>query len=385
MTIMKRINIILALLMLTAQTATGQEKAFTPTLEDSIEFVITGTTTSTEDSVVWWPCAPFMPYAFEKSVPVKEGRFRVEGKLPRHHFIQIDNLHFIVEETPTYVNLETCEVTGSEQQSKFIRIQQQEREIEKAMWGNLTEDEQDYVMNMVAGAIPMKTAQDSIRVQRYNDAWAAIDSLRLTCYGENLDNMLPAYYLYVNHMNLKLEELERFMLADAPYARHPAMSHVWKQYWGLLEQNRIVNNSFRDFEAETPDNVIHHLSEYAGRGDYVLLDFWASWCAPCIGAFPMMRQLHEAYSPQGLQIIGISIDQDSSKWHNALEKYNLPWLQLRETTSTQSNKTAASDLYGITAVPTLVLIGPDGKVISTDLEKEELKLKLAEIFNGAIE
>ena len=82
----------------------------------------------------------------------------------------------------------------------------------------------------------------------------------------------------------------------------------------------------------------------------------------------------------GLRIIGVSVDQDKDSWLNAVDKYQLPWLQLRETLASQGNRTSASEKYGITGVPTFVLIAPDGTVISTDLDRKELKTKLEEIF-----
>ena len=366
------ITVLLALIALA-----GQGQTFTPVVEDSIDFVIIGTTTTEDDSITWWPCAP---QGSDRFVPVEKGQFRIAGRLPRHTFIQIEDLHFIVEETPTHVNLETCEVTGSDVQCRFLQIQEEEQEIEKTMWGDLTEEEQMRVMQMCGGEVPIATAEDSMWVRRYNVAWDSIYALRALRYRENFDNYIPAYYLFVNHMHIPLEEFEMYMHEDAPYARHPAMSHVWKQYWGLQEKNKIKGNTFRDFEAETPDSIFHRLSEYAGRGEYVLLDFWASWCGPCIAAFPVMKQLHEAYSNHKLRIIGISIDEDGISWRKAVQKHKLPWLQLRETTASQASKAAASNLYGITGVPTIVLIDPDGKVISTDLEGKELKAKLEETF-----
>ncbi|MBP5513466.1 MAG: TlpA family protein disulfide reductase [Bacteroidaceae bacterium] len=372
---MNRKTIIIALLALVAMA--GQGQTFTPIVEDSIDFVITGTTATEADSITWWPCAP---WGSDHLVPVENGQFRVAGYLPRHTFIQIEDLHFIIEETPTHVNLETCDATGSDMQRRFLQIQKEEQKIEKAMWGELTDDEQMRVMQMCSGEVPMTTTNDSMWVRRYDAAWDSIYVLRAQRYRENLDNYLPAYYLFVNHMHIPLEEFGAYMHEDAPYAHHPAMSHVWKQYWGLQEKHKITGNIFRDFEAETTDSVLHFLSEYAGRGKYVLLDFWASWCGPCIAAFPMMKQLHESYANRGLRIIGISIDEDGASWRKAVEKHNLPWLQVHETAASKTNRSAASDLYRITAVPTLVLIAPNGKVLSTDLEGEILKTKLAEIF-----
>lgn len=115
-------QIITILLALVA--VTGQAQEFTPIVEDSIDFVIIGTTNLKIDSVMWWQCAPY-PQGVSKDyyVPVKDGRFRIEGRLPRHIFIQIgddegNDLHFIVEETPTYINL----VTGEEQVARYNAV-----------------------------------------------------------------------------------------------------------------------------------------------------------------------------------------------------------------------------------------------------------------------
>ena len=86
-------SIITALLALV--TMAGQGQTFTPVVEDSIDFVITGTTTTEDDSITWWPCAP---WGSDRFVPVANGQFRIEGRLPRHTFIQIEDLHFIIEE-----------------------------------------------------------------------------------------------------------------------------------------------------------------------------------------------------------------------------------------------------------------------------------------------
>ena len=102
----------------------------------------------------------------------------------------------------------------------------------------------------------------------------------------------------------------------------------------------------------------------------------------------MLRELHEKYSKCGLCIISVSVDANPEAWRNTLEKHNLPWLQLRETSETKENGNSASDLYSITGIPSFVLIAPDGKVIYLPNESnhflddihEDIKAKLAEIF-----
>ncbi len=112
---MNKKTIITALLALAALT--GQGQTFTPVVEDSIDFVITGKTTAQTDSVAWFKVAPFGGGTMK--VPLTGGQFRVTDRLPRHTFIQIgdnagNDLRFIVEETPTDINLVTGEVSGSD-------------------------------------------------------------------------------------------------------------------------------------------------------------------------------------------------------------------------------------------------------------------------------
>ena len=150
----------------------------------------------------------------------------------------------------------------------------------------------------------------------------------------------------------------------------------------------VIGKPFIDFEAELPDSTVHHFSEYAGKGQYVLLDFWASWCGSCIRSFPMLMELNEKYHEQGLLIIGISADRNPNAWHYALGQHACPWPMMRETTASQESQTSASDLYSISGFPTFVLLAPDGQVIFSpyekhgyvDDERQQLKAKLAEIF-----
>ena len=377
---MNKKTIITALLALVALA--GQAQTFTPFVEDSIDFVITGKTTAQTDSVAMFPCAP---HGKTLNFPVVEGKFKVTGRLPRHTFIQIgdyarNDLHFIVEETPTDINLVTGEVSGSELQQRFIRCQMRERDIDRvaqSWWDSLSDEEIDRIITMRKDRLPDATAKDSANFRKYEDFMGDHDALVRQNIRENKDNIIPAWYLYVHHSNLNYEQRLEFMREDAPYAHHPAMERPWKVYWGMLQQMNITGKSAPDFEAEAPDGTMHRLSEYAAHGQYVLIDFWASWCGPCIGSFPFMKEIYATYKDRGLVFLGVSCDKNRDAWLKALEKHQLPWTALRSP----ARKGDACELYGITGIPAVILIAPDGKVISTDLEGMELKAKLAEIFN----
>lgn len=377
---MNKKTIITALLALVALA--GQAQTFTPFVEDSIDFVITGKTTAQTDSVAMFPCAP---HGDIMKFPIVDGKFKVTDRLPRQTFIQIgdnagNDLRFIVEETPTSINLVTGEVSGSDLQQRFIRCQMRERDIDRIAepwWDSLSDEEKDRIIDMRGGRLSNATAKDSANFRKYEDFMGDHDTLVRQNIRENKDNIIPAWYLYVHHSNLNYEQRLEFMREDAPYAHHPAMERPWKVYWGMLQQMNITGKSAPDFEAEAPDGTMYRLSEYAAHGQYVLIDFWASWCGPCIGSFPFMKEIYATYKDRGLVFLGVSCDKNRDAWLKALEKHQLPWTALRSP----ARKGDACELYGITGIPAVILIAPDGKVISTDLEGMELKAKLAEIFN----
>ena len=378
---MKKTIIITAILTLVALT--GQSQTFTPAVEDSIDFVITGTTTSTADSVYMWPCAPF---GKDMNVALRNGQFQVAGRLPRNTFFQIcddlGDLIFIVDSIPTHINMATGEVRGSSVQQRFISCQLHERDIDRAkeqFMGGFSEDEQKRIVYMSGGDLPIETAVDSANVEKYNHFMEDIKTIACQSIRENQDNIIPAWYFYIWSDKMKKAELDELLRKDAPYSQHPAMQRTWMYYWALLQREAIKGQAFHDFTATDRLGAEHRLSDYTAHGQYTLLDFWASWCGPCIASFPQMRQLYDTYKDRGLQIIGISIDKDRGAWLKALDRHKLPWLQLHCPDKTDG--TSASDLYGVCAIPTTVLIDRNGVIVGVQDSMGELKARLKKIFN----
>jgi len=96
------------------------------------------------------------------------------------------------------------------------------------------------------------------------------------------------------------------------------------------------------------------------KGNYVLLDFWASWCRPCLDDLPYLHEINKKYQNSGLKIIGISEDENLEKWINAIDKFEMnQWIQI----SIKQNEIDLKANYLVTAIPVKILIGPDGKII----------------------
>ena len=95
---------------------------------------------------------------------------------------------------------------------------------------------------------------------------------------------------------------------------------------------------------------IKQLSDYVGKGKYVLIDFWASWCGPCRNEMPNVKAAYEKYASKGFEVISISIDKKQKAWRTAIEELGMNWAQVLNVD--------AADVYGIYAIPKTFLVDP---------------------------
>ena len=114
----------------------------------------------------------------------------------------------------------------------------------------------------------------------------------------------------------------------------------------------------------------------------VLVDFWATWCGPCRAEIPNVKALYEKYRDAGFEVIGYSIDRDLAALEKFQEEQKLPYPIASSAKTSQSDKnyTILHNYYGINAIPTMILIGRDGKVIDTNARGEHLKELLEKQF-----
>ena len=130
---------------------------------------------------------------------------------------------------------------------------------------------------------------------------------------------------------------------------------------------------FTDFEAEY-EGKTQRLSDYVGKGNYVLVDFWASWCGPCRAEIPNLIAAYNKYKAKGLVVLGVATWDEPADTKKAIAELGINYPQIMNA------QKAGSDAYGIEGIPEIILFAPDGKIVKRGLRGASIESKLAEIY-----
>ena len=204
---------------------------------------------------------------------------------------------------------------------------------------------------------------DSVKkVSLYNNLQEFIsENPKSVMSGEYLAN-LGSYYNYLNG-----DQLEMLLnLMDTTYQAKGDVNKIS----ALIKQSKLFAIGNRPPDLILPNQEGKMIDRLSLKGNVVLLEFWASWCAPCRQTNPQLINLYDSYKDEGFEILGVSIDKHKVDWQNAIKEDRLSWTQVIDSIRTTVHS------YNLNSIPFNLLLSREGKIIAKNLKTNELSLIL---------
>lgn len=188
----------------------------------------------------------------------------------------------------------------------------------------------------------------------------------------NMTNKAGQFQFFSSFASFSREQIKELIAAsDSTFRSTPDIISLEK------ELNRVIPEAgkpYEDVQLVDLEGGRVTLSKFIEGNKCTLIDFWASWCGPCIEEMPSLVRTYTTYKGKGLEIIGISVDEDRMAWLNAVKTHKMTWVQLADDTR------AASAIYGVNSIPHTILLDKDGIIVAKNLRGKELEDKIAEIL-----
>ena len=219
---------------------------------------------------------------------------------------------------------------------------------------------------------------DQAKIQAVQEAYAKLmtdaQAKETELIKANPDSYVSTFVIVSSMGQMEYEQLkERYSLLGEK-AKASAQGKAIAAQIAKLESTAIGQIA-PNFTITTPEG--ESISLYDIKGKVKLIDFWASWCGPCRGENPHVVEIYKEYHPKGLEIFGVSLDNNKEAWVKAIADDGLVWKHGSDLKGWQS---APDQLYSVTGIPHTVLLDENNKIIAKNLRGDELKQKIAELL-----
>ena len=225
--------------------------------------------------------------------------------------------------------------------------------------------------------------KESITPEEFNAQWVEINQKYLAMQADvadsvicaNPDNIMGAQVMPDLALTDTVRFIKRFNEVSDFVKNYKSVQNSYKAVCAL---NRTAPGMmFTDYTIKggNIDGTDVKLSDYVGKGNYILLDHWASWCGPCKAEMPHLKKAYEMFKDKNFSIVGVAVSDKRDDTMKSLEALALPWNQIVDAQG------VPKELYGVTTIPHLILFGPDGTILKRGLRGEQIIAELTGIFS----
>lgn len=257
---------------------------------------------------------------------VTNGKFTATGEADKNDLLKVghdvfkgfNSLEAINDGEPIELNLVDNTIKGSAQNTALGNLVKANAADEKRMMvlgQEYRELSQKNTAEADARIKEIMTEADDIQLKAMKSTWDYIMAHK--------NDVTPVALIQNVMYELTYDQLAEIINPDVAYFNHPLMARPKKLMEGL--KKRSAGTMFTDLTMNDTEGKERKLSEWVGKGNYVLVDFWASWCGPCRAEMPNVVAAYEKYHAQGFDVVGVSFDQKADAWKKAIEQIGMKW------------------------------------------------------------
>ncbi|MCL2168308.1 MAG: AhpC/TSA family protein [Lentimicrobiaceae bacterium] len=320
----------------------------------------------------------------DSAIVKKDGTFALKGKSSEtdlYFLADRDNvfvLRFFVDPSNSITingnaaDIPNIKVEGSQTQelyAEYLSLLEPLKEQQEL----LRQKYYDYATNESISEEELEKIQEEL-VSQFEQAEEAGKTITLDFIQTHSNHIVAAYLVYRNTQSLSnSEEIEKQL---------ELLDTVLENKFVTLVKNRLERVKNTEESAllpniELPDAEGQLISTQSLRGKYLFVDFWASWCGPCIREIPYMKKAYAEFQDKGFEIYSISLDDNKEAWLNAIAKYELNWLHVSDLLAFNS---PVAKQIAVAYVPHTFLLDPNGVILAVDVRGEDLENRLKELL-----
>lgn len=206
--------------------------------------------------------------------------------------------------------------------------------------------------------------QKVLKKSRKEETELALAVIRNNRNDVRLVRTLRLYFI----SSMPFDKFEKELKAFTPEVQKTAEWKELNDFFQSKKSNRPGNKCY-DFESKSYDGNMIRLSDVYKKNKLTLIDFWASWCGPCLQSMPELKDVYSRFKSRGFEIFSVSFDKTEAPWKSAHQRLEIPWIDVIQPFGAYAKNNVVSRKYAISAIPHKVLVDSKGTIITTDLDQ----------------